>query len=441
MGVSDGGMRLQLEGDRSDVAAYLDKYNATSSGINVKTLADILQNSREANDEFKDTEFISKRNWASFCYDKLIQGITRYKEDHLAYVGGCVLYLEVTVPLNAGTMKTSAGGSCIHSEQDCTNQSSIRQPTDTVNDPLSNLISQYRAGPFVVARSLEHIDIKLIKYIMNEDLEEGETIVQTDKHCLSRNCMLSLAPTRLINVKIIFVIAEMLSTLQQCSEADQCDSWFLPVLIVPQVVSGEGLLQRWVEENVTLTHKNNDLHTCERIIVPVNHRFAHGYLLVVSIQEHCAEIWDPVPTSLTSNLFVTEVQQILNCLDTVLNEEIRTKFGGCFAFRTFSIFQPYSLVKECEAHDYAVYIAMLMKHKRRTIQPAPEIWSSDEEQLRLLLLLVQFESNDVRNKVVENASFHFIETQRDALKRDDNLAKRVRTNRMKSRKMGHGPRK
>ncbi|GAY58360.1 hypothetical protein CUMW_186460, partial [Citrus unshiu] len=216
--------------------------------------------------------------------------------------------IKVTVPLNAGTMKTSAGGSCIHSEQDCTNQSSIRQPTDTVNDPLSNLISQYRAGPFVVARSLEHIDIKLIKYIMNEDLEEGETIVQTDKHCLSRNCMLSLAPTRLINVKIIFVITEMLSTLQKCSEADQCDNWFLPVLIIPQVVSGEGLLQRWVEENVTLTHKNNDLHTYERI------------------------------------------------------------------------------------------------------------WSSDEEQLRLLLLLVQFENNDVRNKVVENASFHFIETQRDALK-------------------------
>ncbi|KDO42330.1 hypothetical protein CISIN_1g041885mg, partial [Citrus sinensis] len=235
MGVSDGGMRLQLEGDRSDVASYLDKYNATSSGINVKTLADILQNSREANDEFKvtfmlftlctilcppigDTKFISKRNWASFCYDKLIQGITRYKEDHLAYVGGCVLYLEmlfcnsivygglrrdrsispialwngceikrlikwiekkggygsikVTVPLNAGTMKTSVGGSCIHSEQDCTNKSSIRQPIDAVNDSLPNLIRQYRAGPFVVARSLEHIDIKLIKYIMNKDLEE-----------------------------------------------------------------------------------------------------------------------------------------------------------------------------------------------------------------------------------------------------------------------------
>ncbi|KAL9451847.1 hypothetical protein AB3S75_013427 [Citrus x aurantiifolia] len=107
--------------------------------------------------------------------------------------------------------------------------------------------------------------------------------------------MLSLAPTRLINVEIISVVAEMLSTLQKCSEADQCDNWFLPVLTVPQVVSGEGLLRRWVKENVTLTHKNNYLHTCKRI------------------------------------------------------------------------------------------------------------WSSDEERLRLLLLLVQFENNAVRNKVMENA--------------------------------------
>ncbi|XP_024037914.1 uncharacterized protein LOC112097240 isoform X3 [Citrus clementina] len=55
MGVTDGGLPLLLEGDRSHVAAYLEKYNVTSSGINIKTLADILQNSREANEEFKVT--------------------------------------------------------------------------------------------------------------------------------------------------------------------------------------------------------------------------------------------------------------------------------------------------------------------------------------------------------------------------------------------------
>lgn len=76
-----------------------------------------------------------------------------------------------------------------------------------------------------------------------------------------------------------------------------------------------------------------------------------------------------VSTKLHHNLFYDQ----LNCLDTVLNAKIRTKFGSCFAFRTFSIFQPYSLGKECEAHDYAVYIVMLMRRIRQTIQPAPEV--------------------------------------------------------------------
>ncbi|KAH9791180.1 hypothetical protein KPL71_003641 [Citrus sinensis] len=124
MGVSDGGIPLQLEGDKSRVAEYLHKFNATSSGINIKRLSDILRNCREADDDFKVTfmlftlctvlcspigvhisssflfslihiNCIRKMNWATFCFDRLMQGIIRYKEDKLAYVGGCVLYLEL----------------------------------------------------------------------------------------------------------------------------------------------------------------------------------------------------------------------------------------------------------------------------------------------------------------------------------------------------------
>lgn len=124
MGVSDGGMPIQLEGDRSRVAIYLEKFNATSSGINIKILSDILRNCREADDDFKvtfilftlctvlcppigvhisssflysliDVNSIKKMNWATFSFNRLMQSIIRYKEDNLAYVGGCVLYLEV----------------------------------------------------------------------------------------------------------------------------------------------------------------------------------------------------------------------------------------------------------------------------------------------------------------------------------------------------------
>lgn len=48
-------MPLRFEGDRSHVAAYLEKFNATSSAVNIKTLADILYKSSKADDGFKVT--------------------------------------------------------------------------------------------------------------------------------------------------------------------------------------------------------------------------------------------------------------------------------------------------------------------------------------------------------------------------------------------------
>lgn len=58
-----------------------------------------------------------------------------------------------------------------------------------------------------------------------------------------------------------------------------------------------------------------------------------------------------------------------------------------------------------------------------------------------MLLLVQFENNAVKKKVLESASIYYIETEIDGVKRDNGLAKKLRTNRMRSTKIGHGPRK
>ncbi|KDO38048.1 hypothetical protein CISIN_1g014153mg [Citrus sinensis] len=123
MGISDGGKPLQLEGESSEVCAYVDNFTPTSRGINITVLAGILQKLKSADDQFKvtfmmfalctilcppggvhissgflfslkDVESIPKRNWATFCFHRLIQGITRHKEEQVAYVGGCLLYLQ-----------------------------------------------------------------------------------------------------------------------------------------------------------------------------------------------------------------------------------------------------------------------------------------------------------------------------------------------------------
>lgn len=113
---------MEVKGDMYEIASYLDRFEASSKGIHIKKLDDILKSCQCENDEFKvtfalfllasvlcppggvhisslllfalkDVKRISSRNWSSFCFGKLIQGITRYREEKLGYVGGCLLYL------------------------------------------------------------------------------------------------------------------------------------------------------------------------------------------------------------------------------------------------------------------------------------------------------------------------------------------------------------
>lgn len=80
---------------------------------------------------------------------------------------------QVSVPVNAGAVRSLPGGSCISVEEDCNNNALICQHTNIVDDHLKNGIHQHRAGPFVVPMSVELRDVKLITYIMDEDLDEG----------------------------------------------------------------------------------------------------------------------------------------------------------------------------------------------------------------------------------------------------------------------------
>lgn len=96
MGIEDGWLSIELNGDMADLAEYLDKYDGTLRGINIKTLSQTLRKSKKTNDEFRvtftlfalssllcptegvhmsshiffsaiDVNFIRSRNWATFC--------------------------------------------------------------------------------------------------------------------------------------------------------------------------------------------------------------------------------------------------------------------------------------------------------------------------------------------------------------------------------------
>lgn len=56
-----------------------------------------------------------------------------------------------------------------------------------------------------------------------------------------------------------------------------------------------------------------------------------------------------------------------------------------------------------------------------------------------MLLLVHFDDNCVRGKVFESANIYHNRIKKDAVIRDQDLAIQLRANRLKLRKIGHGP--
>lgn len=73
-----------------------------------------------------------------------------------------------------------------------------------------------------------------------------------------------------------------------------------------------------------------------------------------------------------------------------------------------------------------------MKDIGQTQQPQTQIGSdSHGERLRLMLLLVHFEDNCVRDKVFESANIYRRGIEKDAVIRDQDLAIRLRANRLK----------
>ena len=58
-GFEDEGLYVVLNGDIADWAKYLDNYDRTSQGINIKTLSHMLRNSKNVDDKLNVTFLFS----------------------------------------------------------------------------------------------------------------------------------------------------------------------------------------------------------------------------------------------------------------------------------------------------------------------------------------------------------------------------------------------
>ena len=125
MGIKDGGVDIDVDLDVDDIDILKDKYCDDSGYIKLKSLEAKLVNESKVNDDFKrsfvlfaiatlifptlglnltpynlvflkDTSVINEKNWATWAFKRLVQGIQKFKAGRQKVVNGCVLFFEVT---------------------------------------------------------------------------------------------------------------------------------------------------------------------------------------------------------------------------------------------------------------------------------------------------------------------------------------------------------
>lgn len=148
--------------------------------------------------------------------------------------------------------------------------------------------------------------------------------------------------------------------------------------------------------------------------MPICNGIGHWYLLVVIIAELRAEIWDPLASCMTTNLFLMEVHRIvsvaftetvatafsnfslpllvvvygiscmprinrkdlllqLKCFDMVLNGERLTFCCAGIPFSSCEVSHPSLMPKDLHPTDSGLYVCLLMKQLHQRQWPLTEV--------------------------------------------------------------------
>lgn len=126
MGVRDGGYVVDLNGsiEDPDIIEFRKIFGGSKNEMTVELMKEIVLDRAEVDDTFRigfflyalaillcpgtfhvvnpkfllplrDTKTIHLKNWASFSFDKLLEGLRSYKNDSSDYLAGCILFLQL----------------------------------------------------------------------------------------------------------------------------------------------------------------------------------------------------------------------------------------------------------------------------------------------------------------------------------------------------------
>ncbi|KAK9199751.1 hypothetical protein WN944_014944 [Citrus x changshan-huyou] len=447
MGVKDGGIPIQLGGPSENIAELRDIFQSTVKGINIKTLEDIIKQEDKTSWIFKiqmrtiDTdniktpshefvsaqennvgdEFIeiSSNESSARGYDKInspYDGSSLNTEERQLYQILRTLEMamdcEKTDALPSKKMEMSKGKQELilkdSKEGLVMIQSTAKgmhiQTSKEKNVNLKSTQPRFLAGPFSIPTPFTEDEKKLILYLFDDKLAEMYGLIIT-----------------------MYAEYKTIEEAQKDITSPRC--WFLPSYYSQVVLGDSGDLNPYRRASRFQERYMPQLETCEKIYVPI-HCEAHWYMLVIDILRQTADIWDSLESLSQREKMINQSLTILASLDFLLLREARLRFGSNFNFLHFQLGRQTGLPQQPNDFDGGYYT---LKYMDNPSIVADQSYQHDSDYARILLALYLAQSplNDIRHKLMQDASNGYgkcsaADSQRAPCKQTSELRKAAR---------------
>ncbi|KAL9448384.1 hypothetical protein AB3S75_015795 [Citrus x aurantiifolia] len=150
---------------------------------------------------------------------------------------------------------------------------------------------RFLAGPFSVPTPFTEDEKKLILYLFGDKLDEMDVVIRTEYNSIAQSSMRSLLPRAWIDGDIITMYAEYKTIEEAQKDITSPRCWFLPSYYSQVVLGDSGDLNPYCRASRFQERYMPQLETYEKIYVPI-HCEAHWYMLVIDILRQTANIWD-----------------------------------------------------------------------------------------------------------------------------------------------------
>ncbi|ESR55418.1 hypothetical protein CICLE_v10020105mg [Citrus x clementina] len=276
------------------------------------------------------------------------------------------------------------------------------QTSKKKNVNLKSTQPRFLAGPFSVPTPFTEDEKKLILYLFDDKLAEMDVVVRTEYSSITRSSMRSLLPRAWIDGDIITMYAEYKTIEEAQKDITSPRCWFLPSYYSQVVLGDSGDLNPYRRASRFQERYMPQLETCEKIYVPI-HCEAHWYMLVIDILRQTADIWDSLESLSQREKMINQSLTILASLDFLLLREARLRFGSNFNFLHFQLGRQTGLPQQPNDFDCGYYT---LKYMDNPSIVADQSYQHDSDYARILLALYLAQSplNDIRHKLMQDAS-------------------------------------